>query len=44
MVYAAGKTDHTIDGVGMIERIVDLVERKAEALQAETDALKLAAE
>jgi (E)-4-hydroxy-3-methylbut-2-enyl-diphosphate synthase len=44
MVYAAGKTDHTIDGDTMIERIVELVERKAETLQAEADALKVAAE
>ena len=35
MVYAAGKTDHTMDGGDMIEHIVELVERKAEALAAE---------
>ncbi|MDT7951055.1 MAG: flavodoxin-dependent (E)-4-hydroxy-3-methylbut-2-enyl-diphosphate synthase [Acetobacteraceae bacterium] len=34
MVYAAGKTDHTMDGGDMIEHIVELVERKAEALAA----------
>ena len=43
MVYAAGKTDHTMDGEGMIDRIVDLVEKKAAALQAETDAAKAGA-
>ena len=35
MVYAAGKTDHTMDGSGMIEHIIELVERKAAALEAE---------
>ena len=35
MVYAAGKTDHTMDGGDMVEHIVDLVERKAAALEAE---------
>ena len=43
MVYAAGKTDHTIDGGDMIERIVELVERKAEALAAEGMAVHAAA-
>jgi len=33
MVYAAGKTDHTIDGDSMIDHIVDLVEAKAEAIK-----------
>jgi (E)-4-hydroxy-3-methylbut-2-enyl-diphosphate synthase len=33
MVYAAGKTDHTMDGDGMIDHIVELVEAKAAALQ-----------
>jgi (E)-4-hydroxy-3-methylbut-2-enyl-diphosphate synthase len=33
MVYAAGKTDHTVEGNGMIDHIVDLVEAKAAALQ-----------
>src|SRR3978361_810192 len=28
MVYAAGKTDHTMDGGNMVEHIVELVERK----------------
>ncbi len=44
MIYAAGKTDHTIDGGDMVEHIVDLVEAKAEALEAEKVLEKLAAE
>jgi (E)-4-hydroxy-3-methylbut-2-enyl-diphosphate synthase len=40
MVYAAGRTDHTIDGGDMVEHIVDLVERKAAALEAEKAAAK----
>ena len=53
MVYAAGRTDHTIDtssggaaggnGVNMVEHIVQLVERKAAALEAEAAAAKRAA-
>jgi (E)-4-hydroxy-3-methylbut-2-enyl-diphosphate synthase len=42
MVYAAGKTDHTIDGGRMIDHIVALVEARAEALKGE--AVKAAAE
>ena len=42
MVYAAGKTDHTMAGDNMIEHIIDLVERKAAALEAEK-VLELAA-
>jgi (E)-4-hydroxy-3-methylbut-2-enyl-diphosphate synthase len=34
MVYAAGKTDHTIDGERMIDHIVELVEAKAAQLRA----------
>src|SRR5271165_2365343 len=33
MVYAAGRTDHTIGAEGMIDHIVDLVEAKAEAIK-----------
>jgi (E)-4-hydroxy-3-methylbut-2-enyl-diphosphate synthase len=44
MVYAAGKTDHTIDGKSMVEHIIELVEQKAAALEAEKAAAKLAAE
>jgi (E)-4-hydroxy-3-methylbut-2-enyl-diphosphate synthase len=35
MVYAAGRTDHTIEGANMIDHIVDLVERKVEAIKGE---------
>jgi (E)-4-hydroxy-3-methylbut-2-enyl-diphosphate synthase len=34
MIYAAGKTDHTIDGGSMVEHIVELVEAKAAELKA----------
>jgi (E)-4-hydroxy-3-methylbut-2-enyl-diphosphate synthase len=44
MVYAAGKTDHTMPADGMVEHIVDLVERKVAALQAEQAMAKTAAE
>jgi (E)-4-hydroxy-3-methylbut-2-enyl-diphosphate synthase len=44
MVYAAGKTDHTMPAEGMVEHIVQLVERKAAALRAEQAAAKQAAE
>jgi (E)-4-hydroxy-3-methylbut-2-enyl-diphosphate synthase len=44
MVYAAGKTDHTIDQATMIDHIVELVEAKAAALKAATPAEKVAAE
>jgi (E)-4-hydroxy-3-methylbut-2-enyl-diphosphate synthase len=44
MVYAAGKTDHTIEGDGMIDHIVELVEAKAVALQKADAAQKAAAE
>ena len=40
MVYAAGKTDHTVDGADMIDHIVDLVEAKAAELQAAEAAAK----
>ncbi len=43
MVYNAGKTDHTVDGQSMVEHIVELVETKAKAIQAELDAQKAAA-
>ena len=38
MVYAAGKTDHTTGADGMIDHIVDLVEAKVAAIQAEKQA------
>ena len=44
MVYAAGKTDHTVEGVGMVDHIVGLVEKKVAAIEAEKAAAKLAAE
>jgi (E)-4-hydroxy-3-methylbut-2-enyl-diphosphate synthase len=34
MVYLAGRTDHTVEGDAMIEHIVELVERRAEAIRA----------
>jgi (E)-4-hydroxy-3-methylbut-2-enyl-diphosphate synthase len=43
MVYNAGKTDHTVDGQSMVEHIIELVETKAKAIQAELDAQKAAA-
>jgi (E)-4-hydroxy-3-methylbut-2-enyl-diphosphate synthase len=43
MVYAAGKTDHTVEGEGMIDHIVELVEAKAAALQKAEAAQKAAA-
>jgi (E)-4-hydroxy-3-methylbut-2-enyl-diphosphate synthase len=36
MVYAAGKTDHTIEGGSMVDHIVELVERRVEVLKRET--------
>ena len=48
MVYSAGRTDHTVEGVGMVEHIVELVERRAAELQAQgaggMEATKVAAE
>ncbi len=43
MVYAAGKTNHTMDGRDMIEHIIDLVERKAATIEAEKATPTLAA-
>ena len=34
MVYAAGRTDHTVEGASMIDHIVELVERRVEAIKA----------
>jgi (E)-4-hydroxy-3-methylbut-2-enyl-diphosphate synthase len=42
MVYAAGKTDHTIDEAAMVEHLVGLVEQKAALIEAETAAQKAA--
>lgn len=44
MVYAAGKTDHTVAGGDMVEHIVGLVEQKAREIEAAKAAEKLAAE
>ncbi len=44
MVYAAGKTDHTTPGDGMIDHVVELVERKVAAIRAEQAGAKIAAE
>jgi (E)-4-hydroxy-3-methylbut-2-enyl-diphosphate synthase len=44
MVYAAGRTDHTVEGNGMIDHIVELVEAKAAALQKADAAQKAAME
>jgi (E)-4-hydroxy-3-methylbut-2-enyl-diphosphate synthase len=42
MVYAAGKTDHTIEGQSMVDHIVELVERKVEAIKHEKAAAETA--
>jgi (E)-4-hydroxy-3-methylbut-2-enyl-diphosphate synthase len=42
MIYAAGRTDHTIGTEEMIDHIVALVEAKAEAIKAETAPAKAA--
>jgi (E)-4-hydroxy-3-methylbut-2-enyl-diphosphate synthase len=42
MVYAAGKTDHTMEGRDMVEHIVSLVEAKAAQIQIGLDAEKAA--
>ncbi|EGO94534.1 MULTISPECIES: flavodoxin-dependent (E)-4-hydroxy-3-methylbut-2-enyl-diphosphate synthase [unclassified Acidiphilium] len=44
MVYAAGKTDHTIEGASMIDHVVELVEQRAARLREEKAAAKQAAE
>ena len=44
MVYMAGKTDHTVNGQSMIEHVVELVEAKAAAIEAEKRRAKEAAE
>jgi (E)-4-hydroxy-3-methylbut-2-enyl-diphosphate synthase len=44
MVYHAGRTDHTIEGGGMVDHIVDLVEARAAALAAQKVAPPQAAE
>ncbi len=41
MVYAAGRTDHTIDGADMVEHIIQQVERKVAELDAAGPGLTL---
>jgi (E)-4-hydroxy-3-methylbut-2-enyl-diphosphate synthase len=42
MVYLSGLADHKMDNAGMLDHIVDLVEKKAEQLDAERAALSAA--
>ena len=44
MVYLAGKQDHKMDNAGMIDHIVELVEKKAAEMEAEEAAAAQAAE
>ncbi|WP_282008301.1 flavodoxin-dependent (E)-4-hydroxy-3-methylbut-2-enyl-diphosphate synthase [Brevundimonas aveniformis] len=44
MVYMAGKPNHKQDNAGMVDHIVELVERRAAQLDAEREAAKAAAE
>jgi (E)-4-hydroxy-3-methylbut-2-enyl-diphosphate synthase len=44
MVYAAGKTDHTVDADQMLEHVIELVEKKAAELDSAAAKAKLAAE
>ena len=44
MVYVAGKTDHHVDTAQMIDHVVELVEKKAASIRAETTAAQVAAE
>jgi (E)-4-hydroxy-3-methylbut-2-enyl-diphosphate synthase len=41
MVYLAGKQDHKTDNAGMIDHIVELVEKKATEMEAEREAANL---
>lgn len=40
MVYAAGRQDHTVEKDAMIDHVVELVEKKAEAIRAAESATK----
>jgi (E)-4-hydroxy-3-methylbut-2-enyl-diphosphate synthase len=42
MIYASGKTDHTIDEAAMVDHLVELVERRVEAIKAADAAEKAA--
>ena len=44
MIYASGKTDHTISSEEMVEHLVELVETKAAQIEAAKAAEKIAAE
>ena len=44
MVYLSGVTDHTVQSAEMLDHIVDLVEAKAAALEAEAEQQAVAAE
>ena len=44
MVYLAGKADHKLDNAGMVDHIVELVERKAAEIRAAESAPSAAAE
>ncbi|MXP47511.1 flavodoxin-dependent (E)-4-hydroxy-3-methylbut-2-enyl-diphosphate synthase [Altererythrobacter luteolus] len=44
MVYLSGVTDHTVQSADMLDHIVDLVEAKAAALEAEAEQQAVAAE
>jgi (E)-4-hydroxy-3-methylbut-2-enyl-diphosphate synthase len=44
MVYLAGKQNHKLGNAGMIEHIVDLVEKRAAEIEAERAAAPQAAE
>ena len=44
MIYASGKTDHTISSEEMVEHLVELVETKAAQIEAAKAAEKVAAE
>ena len=44
MVYANGKTDHTVSDEAMVEHLVELVEKKAEQIEAAKKAALIPAE
>ncbi|MEZ6011163.1 MAG: flavodoxin-dependent (E)-4-hydroxy-3-methylbut-2-enyl-diphosphate synthase [Hyphomonas sp.] len=43
-MFVSGRADHNVSNADMIEHIVDLVEKKAEAMRAARDAADVAAE
>ncbi len=43
MVYLAGKQDHKRDNAGMVDHIVEMVEAKAQQIEAEQEAADNAA-